>query len=243
MRFIPLIERNGLIVPIGAWVLHEACRQFVSWDHGQLTLAVNVAVQQLVSEGFVAMVHAVLEESGIAPERLCLEITETSMTEDLDFLVQTLDELKALGVSIAIDDFGVGHASLRQLRTRIPVDTLKIDRSFIAGMTKDRGDATIVESVVRLAHALGLQVVAEGIETPEQAAILEEWNCQSGQGFLFAKPIGPDEIAMLMPAGRARAAAALNAPPPSLGSAQKLLHRLAAANRLTRFSLAIRPSS
>ena len=213
MRFIPLIERNGLIVPIGAWVLHEACRQFVSWDHGQLTLAVNVAVQQLVSEGFVAMVHAVLEESGIAPERLCLEITETSMTEDLDFLVQTLEELNALGVSIAIDDFGVGYASLRQLRTRIPVDTLKIDRSFIAGMTMDHGDATIVESVVRLAHALGLQVVAEGIETPEQAAILEEWNCQSGQGFLFAKPIGPDEIAMLMPAGRARAAAALNAPP------------------------------
>ena len=122
MRFIPLIERNGLIVPIGAWVLHEACRQFVSWDHGQLTLAVNVAVQQLVSEGFVAMVHAVLEESGIAPERLCLEITETSMTEDLDFLVQTLEELKALGVSIAIDDFGVGYASLRQLRTRIPVE-------------------------------------------------------------------------------------------------------------------------
>ncbi len=211
MRFIPLVERNGLIVPIGAWVLREACRQFVSWDHGQLTLAVNVAVQQLASEGFVEMVQAVIEESGIAPERLCLEITETSMMEDLDFLVQTLEELKALGVRIAIDDFGVGYASLRQLRTRIPVDTLKIDRSFIAGMTTDHGDATIVEGVVRLAHALGLQVMAEGIEALEQAAILEAWNCQSGQGFLFAKPIDADEIATLMPAGRAIAAAAFNA--------------------------------
>lgn len=209
MRFIPLIERNGLIVPIGAWVLREACRQFVSWDHGQLTLSVNVAVQQLASEGFVEVVQSLIEESRIAPERLCLEITETSMMEDLRFLVQTLDELKALGVRIAIDDFGVGYASLRQLRTRIPVDTLKIDRSFIAGMTNDRGDATIVEGIIRLAHALGLQVVAEGIETPEQAAILEQWSCQSGQGYLFAKPMDADAIAALMPVGRARAAADL----------------------------------
>ncbi len=212
MRFIPLIERNGLIVPIGAWVLQEACRQFVSWDHGKLTLAVNVSVRQLASNGFVDVVQGVIDESGIAPERLCLEITETSTTEDLDCLVQVLDELKTLGVRIAIDDFGVGYASLRQLRTRIPIDILKIDRSFIAGMTNDRGDATIVEGIIRLAHALGLQVVAEGIETSEQAAILEAWDCQSGQGYLFAKPIDGDEIAALVQGCRARAAAALVSP-------------------------------
>ncbi len=207
MRFIPLAERNGLIIPIGEWVLREACRRFVSWEHAQLTLSVNVAVQQIADGAFVDLVRAAIAETGIDPERLCLEITETSMVEDDNLLIRTLEELKAIGVRIAIDDFGVGYASLRQLRTRIPVDTLKIDRSFIAGMTTDQCDATIVEGVVHLAHALGLQVVAEGIETAEQAAILMEWSCQSGQGYLFARPIDADEIAKLMPSARASVAA------------------------------------
>jgi diguanylate cyclase (GGDEF)-like protein len=203
LRFISLAERNGLIIPIGAWVLREACRQLAAWGDDALSMSVNVSARQLGSTDLVDTVRAVLEESGIAPRRLCLEITETAMMADPGAIGETLSALKALGVRLAVDDFGVGHASLRQLRALLPVDTLKIDKSFVDGITADADDAAIVEGVVRLAHSLGLQAVAEGVETSEQVAMLRTFSCQIGQGYHFARPVEPDVIAQILAAGPA----------------------------------------
>jgi diguanylate cyclase (GGDEF)-like protein/PAS domain S-box-containing protein len=200
LRFVSLAERNGLIIPIGAWVLQEACHQLAAWGDDALSMSVNVSARQLGSTDLVKIVRAVLEESGIAPGRLCLEITETAMMADPGAIGETLSALKELGVRLAVDDFGVGHASLRQLRALLPVDTLKIDKSFVDGIAKDADDAAIVEGVVRLAHSLGLQAVAEGVETAEQVAMLRAWSCQTGQGYHFARPAEADEIALMLAA-------------------------------------------
>jgi diguanylate cyclase (GGDEF)-like protein len=203
LRFISLAERNGLIIPIGAWVLREACRQLAAWGDDALSVSVNVSARQLGSTDLVDVVRAALAESGIAPRRLCLEITETAMMADPGAIGETLSALKALGVRLAVDDFGVGHASLRQLRALLPVDTLKIDKSFVDGITDDADDAAIVEGVVRLAHSLGLQAVAEGVESDEQVAMLRAFSCQTGQGYHFARPAGPDAIARMLSAAPA----------------------------------------
>jgi diguanylate cyclase (GGDEF)-like protein/PAS domain S-box-containing protein len=203
LRFVALAERNGLIIPIGAWVLQEACRQLAAWGNDALSVSVNVSARQLGSTELVDVVRAALEDSGIAPRRLCLEITETAMMADPGAIGETLAALKTLGVRLAVDDFGVGHASLRQLRALLPVDTLKIDKSFVDGITKDADDAAIVEGVVRLAHSLGLQAVAEGVETPEQVAMLRSFSCQIGQGYHFARPVEPEVIAQMLAAGPA----------------------------------------
>ena len=203
LRFISLAERNGLIIPIGAWVLREACRQLAAWGDDALSVSVNVSARQLGSTDLVDVVRAALEDSGIAPRRLCLEITETAMMADPGAIGETLSALKALGVRLAVDDFGVGHASLRQLRALLPVDTLKIDTSFVDGITDDADDAAIVEGVVRLAHSLGLQAVAEGVETADQVAMLRAFSCQTGQGYHFARPAGPDAIARMLSAAPA----------------------------------------
>jgi diguanylate cyclase (GGDEF)-like protein/PAS domain S-box-containing protein len=208
LRFVGLAERNGLIIPIGAWVLQEACHQLATWGDDALSMSVNVSARQLGSTDLVKIVRAVLEESGIAPSRLCLEITETAMMADPGAIGETLSALKQLGVRLAVDDFGVGHASLRQLRALLPVDTLKIDKSFVDGITDDADDAAIVEGVVRLAHSLGLQAVAEGVETPEQLAMLRAWSCQTGQGYHFARPAEPAEIARMLAASPAVRSAA-----------------------------------
>jgi predicted signal transduction protein with EAL and GGDEF domain len=203
LRFVGLAERNGFIIPIGAWVLQEACRQLAAWGDDALSMSVNVSARQLGSTDLVDVVRAVLEDSAIAPRRLCLEITETAMMSDPAAIGETLSALKDLGVRLAVDDFGVGHASLRQLRALLPVDTLKIDKSFVDGITADADDAAIVEGVVRLAHSLGLQAVAEGVETAEQVALLRSWSCQTGQGYHFARPVEPDEIARMLAAAPA----------------------------------------
>jgi diguanylate cyclase (GGDEF)-like protein len=203
LRFISLAERNGLIIPIGAWVLREACRQLAEWGDDALGVSVNVSARQLGSTDLVDAVRAALEDSGIGPGRLCLEITETAMMADPATMGETLSALKALGVRLAVDDFGVGHASLRQLRALLPVDTLKIDKSFVDGITDDADDAAIVEGVVRLAHSLGLQAVAEGVETAEQLAMLRSFSCQTGQGYYFARPAEPDAIARMLAAAPA----------------------------------------
>jgi diguanylate cyclase (GGDEF)-like protein len=207
VRFIPIAERNGLIIPIGAWVLDEACRQLTAWGDETLTMSINVSLRQLGATDFVGTVRSALERTGVAPERLCLEITETAMMADLATMTETLHALKALGVRLAVDDFGVGHASLRRLRALLPVDTLKIDKSFVDGITEDADDAAIVEGVVRLAHSLGLHAVAEGVETAEQVAMLRAWSCQTGQGYYFARPGDPDDVARMLAAAPARSAA------------------------------------
>ncbi|MBJ7520788.1 MAG: EAL domain-containing protein [Solirubrobacteraceae bacterium] len=195
MRFIPLAERNGTIIEIGAWVLREACAQLMAWDGDDLRVSVNVSARQLGVDGYVDSVRAALEETGLAPERLCLEVTETAVLGDPEVLTAALRELKAIGVRLAVDDFGVGHASLRHLRELLPVDTLKIDKSFVDGIAGDHDDAAIVQGVVRLAHSLGLLVVAEGIEHAEQAELLRGWDCQIGQGYHFDRPLPPSAIA------------------------------------------------
>ena len=208
LRFVSLAERNGLIIPIGAWVLREACGQLAAWGDDALSVSVNVSARQLGSTDLVDVVGAALEDSGIEPVRLCLEITETAMMADPGAIGETLAALKALGVRLAVDDFGVGHASLRQLRALLPVDTLKIDKSFVDGITDDADDAAIVEGVVRLAHSLGLQAVAEGVETADQVAMLRSFSCQTGQGYHFARPAEPEAIARMLTAAPAARRAA-----------------------------------
>jgi len=203
MRFVPIAERNGLIIPIGAWVLNEACRQLAAWGDPALTMSVNVSARQLGTSDIVETVSCALERSGIEAARLCLEITETAMMADPIAMAQTLTTLKGLGVRLAVDDFGIGHASLRQLRELLPVDILKIDKSFVDGIATNADDAAIVEGVVRLAHSLGLEAVAEGVETAEQLAVLRTWSCQCGQGYHFARPVDPDGIARLLREARA----------------------------------------
>jgi predicted signal transduction protein with EAL and GGDEF domain len=204
--FIPLAEVSGLIVPIGAWVLREACRQAAAWqaepDPAELVVSVNVSPRQLTDEEFEHHVRDALLSSGLAPSRLCLEITESAVIADPAGAVAKLQQLKQLGVRLALDDFGVGQSSLSQLKVLVPVETLKIDKSFIDGLTRDPEDQAIVHAVLELARSLGMATVAEGIEDPEQAAILQDLSCTIGQGYHFARPQEADAITQLVRAGQ-----------------------------------------
>ncbi len=193
--FIPLAEQNGTIVPIGTWVVEEACRQLQAWGDPSLKVSVNVASQQLAGPGLVDTVRRALRSTGIAPSQLCLEITETAVLGDSESTTRTLAALIELGVGLAVDDFGVGYASLSHLRQLLPVNTLKIDKSFVDGLLDGAEDAAIVEGVIGLAHSLGLTVVAEGVEYREQVELLARWGCETGQGYHFARPLPAGEIA------------------------------------------------
>jgi EAL domain-containing protein (putative c-di-GMP-specific phosphodiesterase class I) len=191
LQFIPLAEETGLIVPIGSWVIHEACREGVLLQQRfpstePLTMSVNLSVKQLQSETIVDDVRSALQESGLPPHALVLEVTETVMMADADVAAARLDELKALGVRIAMDDFGTGYSSLGYL-SRLPVDILKMDRSFL---TRDGNGATgLAAAIIAIGDRLGLEVVAEGIEYEDQIEALQDLGCELGQGFLFAKPM------------------------------------------------------
>jgi diguanylate cyclase (GGDEF)-like protein/PAS domain S-box-containing protein len=190
-EFIPVAEETGLIVPLGAWVLREACREAAQlrtfgWP---ITMAVNLSTRQLAHPGLVRLVADTLDEMGLEPSSLCLEITETVLMQDADRAVVLLEELKALGVTLSLDDFGTGYSSLSYLR-RFPVDVVKVDRSFVDGLVDRPGDASIVAAVRDVTRSLDLGVVAEGIETPEQLERLRALGYERGQGYLFARP-GP----------------------------------------------------
>jgi diguanylate cyclase (GGDEF)-like protein/PAS domain S-box-containing protein len=189
--FIDLAEDSGLIVPIGAWVVAQACRQARSWADAhpgtRLSMAVNVSARQLHDAGLAGAVAGALAESGVDPATLVLEITESVTVADTDATIARLRSLKDLGVGLAIDDFGTGYSSLRYLR-RFPVDLLKIDRSFVAGLGRSPEDSAIVSSVIGLAHAFGLGVVAEGVETVEQLEALTLFGCDFAQGFNWRRP-------------------------------------------------------
>ena len=191
-QFVPLAEETGMIVPIGGWVLEEACRQAATWPgNGQApAVSVNLSARQLSRPDLVDSVAAALEHSRLDPDRLWLEITESVLMDDADMAVAALERLRALGVHLCVDDFGTGYSSLAYLR-RFPVDALKVDRSFVAGLGEDPEDSAIVEAVVSMAHSLRLSVVAEGVETDEQLARLRDLGCELAQGFYFAAPVPP----------------------------------------------------
>jgi EAL domain-containing protein (putative c-di-GMP-specific phosphodiesterase class I) len=189
-QFVPLAEETGIIVPIGGWVLDEACRQAASWsgEGGTPAVSVNLSARQLSRPDLVDAVAEALAASGLDPDRLWLEITESVLMEDADTAVAALERLRSLGVHLCVDDFGTGYSSLAYLR-RFPVDALKVDRSFVAGLGEDPEDSAIVEAVVSMAHSLRLSVVAEGVETEEQLARLRDLGCELAQGFYFAAPV------------------------------------------------------
>ncbi|QIN79146.1 PAS domain S-box protein [Rubrobacter marinus] len=205
-RFIPVAEETGLIVPMGRWVLEEACRQARAWqdlrpDGPPRVMSVNLSARQFEHPDLARDVARALRESGLEPGRLVLEITESVVMNDARSTVGTLGELKALGVRLAIDDFGTGYSSLSYLR-RFPVDYLKVDRSFVDGIGEDPGDAVLVSGIVDLAHALGLNVVAEGVETQEQLALLRGMGCDLAQGYHFARPLPSEEASTLLARAR-----------------------------------------
>jgi diguanylate cyclase (GGDEF)-like protein/PAS domain S-box-containing protein len=198
--FIPLAEESGLIVPLGAWVLREACRQVAEWRRAgapDLTLAVNLSARQARDPDICGTVAEALADSGLPAAALTLEITETTMLVDGQEMLDTLSALKQLGVQLAIDDFGTGYSSLSYL-ARLPVDTVKIDRGFVSGGANGDRNLEIAEAIVRLGHTFHLMTVAEGIETLDQATQLELIGCQYGQGFYFSRPVPATELAGLL---------------------------------------------
>ena len=188
-EFIPVVEQQHLIVPIGQWVLREAVRAARRWrDAGHaLPVSVNVSSLQFRDAGFGASVAQVLRDEGVGGEWLELEITERMLMEDVDAVVATLTDLKALGVRIAIDDFGTGYSSLGRLN-RLPIDRIKIDRSFVRGLPENAGHAAIARAIVMLAQTLGLATIAEGVETAAQSDFLTALGCEELQGLLFGAP-------------------------------------------------------
>jgi diguanylate cyclase (GGDEF)-like protein len=210
--FIPLLEETGLIVPVGHWVLEQACRQAASWrDAGhRIGVAVNVSARQLDDDEFVSDVARALERSGLSPASLTLEITETTLMRNTDATARRLSAIKQLGVKVAIDDFGTGYSSLAHLQ-RFPVDAIKIDRSFISQLGENREGETLIRTLVQLGKALSIETVAEGIERHRELALLQQEQCDSGQGFLFARPLDVHAATAFLSGWRAGAAPALSA--------------------------------
>jgi diguanylate cyclase (GGDEF)-like protein len=188
--FIPLLEETGLIVDVGRWVLQEACRQAVEWRKAghPMNMAVNVSARQLDTDQLVVDIQTALADSGLEPDALTIEITETTLMHNIEDTARRLTEIKGLGVRIAIDDFGTGYSSLAHLQ-RFPVDALKIDRSFISGLKNNKEGETLIHTLVQLGKALSIETFAEGIEEQQELSLLREEDCDSGQGFLFARPL------------------------------------------------------
>lgn len=184
--FLAACERSGMILPVGEWVLREACRQAARW--GSAGVAVNISPRQLVPQRLIPAVQRALADSGLEPRRLWLELTESALLPELPSSVSTLESLRSLGVRVAIDDFGAGHASIRRLRD-CPADLLKLDRSFVAGIGLDRRDTAIVQMAADLADAFGLEAVAEGVETAQQAEAVTAMGYPLAQGFYYAEPL------------------------------------------------------
>jgi diguanylate cyclase (GGDEF)-like protein len=206
-RFIPLAEQHGLIEPLGRWVLREALEQLARWRADGLALdmgmSVNFSRVQLNRPGLADEVLAVLEDCGLAPDRLIVEVTESAVMEEAETATATLQALSARGVRIALDDFGVGQSSLACLRD-LPLDALKLDRQFITSLASSRDAAAIVRAVCDMARTLGFGVVAEGVETEAQSQVVEALGCDYGQGFLYAKPTRPEDVRAVVAAVDAR---------------------------------------
>ena len=199
--FVPLAEQTGLVCPIGAWVLEEAGRQASAWrparPGGHLLLSVNLSGRQLALPDLAQTVAGVLDRTATVPSQLCLEVTETVLMDDLPAAIRALMALKELGVQPAIDDFGTGHSSFSYLQ-QLPVDIMKVDKSFVDRLGQDTGSASIVTSLVGLARSLGLTTVAEGVERADQAAVLHRLGCDLAQGYWFSRPLAADAAGKLL---------------------------------------------
>ncbi|HWS86657.1 MAG TPA: EAL domain-containing protein [Pyrinomonadaceae bacterium] len=200
--FIPVAEETGLIIPLGQWVLNEACRQMREWQRlgvagESVTMSVNLSGRQFSQPDLIEQISAALRESGLKAANLKLEITESMVMENFDTAIDMLMQLRGLGVGLSIDDFGTGYSSLSYLH-RFPIDTLKIDRSFVTQMTDNSENAEIVRTIVTLARSLGMNVIAEGVETADQLRQLGELGCDYGQGYLFSRPVGAGPAAELL---------------------------------------------
>jgi EAL domain-containing protein (putative c-di-GMP-specific phosphodiesterase class I) len=194
--FIPLAEETGLIVPIGEWVLREACVQLQRWGRAGLTaitMAVNISMLQLLRGELYARLKDMLEDFRIPAHRIELELTESMVMANAEQSISTLTQIKSLGVNLAIDDFGTGYSSLAYLK-RLPIDTLKIDKEFVGDITTDPDDEAITATVITMAHSLGLDVIAEGVETPGQLEYLREQRCDEVQGNLISPPLDPERM-------------------------------------------------
>ena len=195
--FIPVAEQTGLIVDIGRWVLEQACRQLRAWSDDplrrHLVLAVNVSSREFGHPGFVDGVREVLAATGADPARLKIELTESALAADVGEVVARMAALKSLGVRFSLDDFGTGFSSLGYLQ-RMPIDQLKIDQSFVRGMLTENSSASIVHTVIALGESLGVEVIAEGVETEAQRQALAELGCHHYQGYLFARPVPVEQL-------------------------------------------------
>jgi EAL domain-containing protein (putative c-di-GMP-specific phosphodiesterase class I) len=193
-EFIPLLEETGLIVDVGAWVLREACRQAAEWREAghPVGVAVNVAARQLDRDEFVEEVRNALDAHRLDADALTIEITETTIMSNPEETAERLQAIKEIGVRIAIDDFGTGYSSLAYLQ-RFPVDALKIDRSFISRIRKDADGDTLIRTLVQLGKSLSIETLAEGIEQAQELSLLRRESCDTGQGYLFARPLDVEE--------------------------------------------------
>jgi Amt family ammonium transporter len=208
LSFIPLAEETGLILPIGRWVIETACHRLRDWQRrlpaaAGLSISVNLSARQFAESGLIGTIAGILDHAGLDPACLELEITESVVMDQSEASVERLQGLRALGVQLALDDFGTGYSSLSYLR-RLPLDTIKVDRSFVSGLGTDPADTPIVQAVISLAHGLGIDVVAEGIETAAQATSLQELDCDRGQGYLFSRPLPEAAMEALLAAGTGR---------------------------------------
>lgn len=201
--FLPVAEKCGAIVPIGRWVLREACRQTQAWLDAGLTLeivAVNISALEFSGDNFLAHIRAVLQETRLAPHHLELQLTETVLMKNAESTMAMLEEIKLMGVKISIDDFGTGYSSLSYLK-QFPVNTLKIDQSFVADITASGDDEILVDAVIGLGKSLRYRVIAEGVESPEQLMFLRNHHCAEGQGYYLGLPMIAEEFFILLKTG------------------------------------------
>jgi EAL domain-containing protein (putative c-di-GMP-specific phosphodiesterase class I) len=198
--FIPMLEENGMIVPVGEWVIRAACEQAVAWRRAGLApvpLAVNLSARQFMHRGLIESIRSIILDTGLEPAMLEFEITETALMQHGRQTLETLEQISAMGIRMSIDDFGTGYSSLAYLK-RFPVDKIKIDRAFVRDLESSGEDRAIVAAIMALAGSLQLSVVAEGVETPAQLALLREQGCDLAQGYLFAKPGAADDVTPLL---------------------------------------------
>jgi EAL domain-containing protein (putative c-di-GMP-specific phosphodiesterase class I) len=206
--FMSVAEESGLIVPIGRWILREGCRQAVAWRQAglpEMRIAINVSAVELRAKGFAEGVREILRETRLDPHCLELELTETFLMHDSSATATVLETLKSMGVQLALDDFGTGYSSLSYMK-RFPIDTLKIDQSFVRNLASDADDASIVNAVINMGSSLHMLVVAEGVETLEQLNLLRAQDCPEAQGYYFSHPVAAPGIAQMLKGGARRSA-------------------------------------